>query len=255
MNKFIISGSLIAIIAYLTAAVSLYIQQRNYIYFQTPEIDSVNEQEISIINNNTLLKGWIINQNQPNAIIYFGGNSEQISDNIPDFKDILKNSTVYLINYRGYGKSEGTQSESNFYSDALKIYDTISPNHRSVSVIGRSLGSGIATYLAANKKINKLVLITPYDSINNMAKSAYPIFPIDLMLKDKFDSLSRADAIKSPTLIFMAETDNVVQHKHTENLIRKLPKNLLTVKYVKNSDHSSITDQQAYKQDLKSWFE
>jgi pimeloyl-ACP methyl ester carboxylesterase len=242
---------LIAITAYIGIGTKLYLEQREHIYFPTEKV-TIERGATFMTNGPVLLTGWTLNPGQDDAVIYFGGNSEPVNENIPSFNGI-KSHSIYLMNYRGYGDSEGVPTEENLYSDALKIYDTIEPNHKTVSVFGRSLGTGVATYLATKRKIDKLILTTPFDSLTNMAKSMYPIFPIDWMLKEKFDSLSRADKINVPTLVFISEVDEVVPHKHTENLLTKLPKNLTTVHHIKNTNHGTIVDDPHYNKILQDW--
>lgn len=254
MKKLLISTILVIIFAYIASGTYLYFNQRGYLYFPTPAVTNIDEQEISILSDGIELHGWVINPNKPNAIIYFGGNNEQISENITDFKNIFPDYTVYLINYRGYSGNLGEPSETGFFKDALKIYDTVAPKHNTISVIGRSIGTGTATYLASQRKINKLVLTTPFDSITNIAKDKYPIFPIDFILKDKFNSKQKASLITAKTLVFTAQTDNMVPHKYTNNLLKSLPKKLTTVVNIKNSNHTTIINKQDYLNYLKDWF-
>ncbi len=113
---------------------------------------------------------------------------------------MLSGYTVYLIPYRGYGNNAGTPAEQVLYSDAVQIYTTIKDQHDSVSLMGRSLGSGIATYVAANRQVDKLILVTPFDSIENVAKDIYWMFPVSLLIKDKFRSSERVKDITAPNL-------------------------------------------------------
>ena len=75
----------------------------------------------------------------------------------------------------------------------------------SISVIGRSLGSGVACYLAAHRKIQHMALVTPYDSMTSLAQTHYPIFPVRWLLKDRFESSKLANSIDSETLVLLAE--------------------------------------------------
>ena len=209
-------GVLISI--YLLLAALLYVFQRNFLYFPSPKIThgfetmhiSVDDQTLEII---------VLNTGERDAILYFGGNGESVVANAPDYTATFPNQTVYLVNYRGYGGSTGTPTEKTIYADAQLVYDRTSSQHEKMSVIGRSLGSGVATQLASTRKIHKMVLITPYDAIQNIAQDQYPMFPIKFLLKDKFDSVSRIRNIDSDTLIVIAEYDSVIPKKYSDRLI------------------------------------
>ena len=154
--------------------------------------------------------------------------------------------SVYLVNYRGYAGSSGSPSESALFSDAVHIYDRIVERHSSVDVVGRSLGSGVATYIASIRPVEKLVLITPYDSIRAVGQSQYPIFPVGLLLKDHFDSASRVSKVGADTLVVLAESDRVIPLESSERLIEKFPKDQVRVETIENTDHNDVTDTEGY---------
>ena len=209
--------TLIILGLYSFSSLWLFIKQRDMMYFPTPEAHVAQAEAIWLENQQHKLKIWQLNSGD-SAIIYFGGNAEGVENNIPLFSQIFSGRTVYLVNYRGYGGSSGKPTEQALFADALAVYDYVKQRHGNISIIGRSLGSGVASYVASRRDIEKLALITPYDSIKNVAQSHYPIFPVKWLLKDAFDSLSRATEISSPTLILMAEFDQVIPRKHSEKL-------------------------------------
>ena len=92
------------------------------------------------------------------------------------------------MDYRGYGFSTGVSTEATLYRDALKLYDSVKSKHTRISLGGRSLGTAVATYVAAYREVSKLALITPFDSIVNVAQGKYPVYPVHLLLHDTFDS-------------------------------------------------------------------
>ena len=92
--------------------------------------------------------------------------------------------------------------------------------HSQITVIGRSLGSGIATYLASQRPVSRLLLITPYDSIANVAAGRLPMFPVHWLLLDKYESWRYAPQITAPTRILAAEHDDVIPRLHTDALLR-----------------------------------
>jgi uncharacterized protein len=244
---------LVIVSVYLIACLLMYIKQRDLIYFPTPESHTSQAQAMWIDSHGQRLKLWQIHRQKP-AIIYFGGNAEAVEDNISNFDRALPDHCIYLLNYRGFGGSSGTPSEQALFEDALALYDAIKDKHSSISVIGRSLGSGVAVYLATQRKIDKVALVTPYDSIKNVAKSHYPVFPVSLLLKDHFDSVSRSGQLTQPVLILLADHDNTVPRKNSENLIAALKPELVETQIIADSDHGSISSHIEYFNSLTKFF-
>ena len=188
------------------------------LFYPVPAREGILQESISFKNRDIFLHGWIMNKGRTKAIVYFGGNAEDITNNIDLFKKLFNNYTIYLINYRGYGNSQGTPTEQGLFSDAIAIYDQIQALHPSISLMGRSLGSGVAVYLASKRDIEQLFLLTPYDSIAELAQTHYPYLPARYLARDRFDSITYAKNIKAPVLIIAAELDRVVPYKHAEKL-------------------------------------
>ncbi len=163
-----------------------------------------------------------------------------MAGNIADFRSFFPRHDVYLANYRGYGGSSGSPSEAGLYKDALAIFDEIRSRYTSISVIGRSLGSGVATYLATQRNIDRLILVTPFDSIENVARKALPILPVSLLLKDKFDSAGRVADIHAPVLIVIAENDEVISRQHSDVLAGAFPDSQVTVEVIPDTGHNTI---------------
>lgn len=232
--------------AYIIVTFIVYIFQRNLLYFPTAYSKALNADEIYFEVNNTKLQGWVINKGYDKALIYYGGNAEAIQDNSEYFSKLFKNTTVYMVNYRAYGKSEGEANQKVIYEDALKVFDEIKQNHKTISLMGRSLGSGVASYVASKKDIEKLILITPYDSILNVAKEAYSFLPVALLLKDRYESTRYVPSIKAKTLIIYASEDEVINPKRTQNLIDSFNKELLEVYLINGANHNDISIYQEY---------
>jgi esterase/lipase len=154
--------------------------------------------------------------------------------------------TVYLMDYRGYGLSTGVSSEVTIYKDALKLYDSIKVKHTRISIGGRSLGTAVATYVSAHREVSKLALITPFDSIVNVAQERYPLYPAHLLLHDKYDTVSRVKQIKAKTFIVIAQNDKVVSRERTEALIRAFDPEQLEMAVIENRGHSDISSDERY---------
>lgn len=252
MKSIVTILTLIAV-AYILIVALLYLLQRNLLFFPVAARGGISEETIMFKNDDVSLHGWVLNQGQKKALIYFGGNSEDITDNISLFRDLFKNYTVYLINYRGYGKSQGKPTQQGLFSDAVSIYDQILELHSSISLMGRSLGSGIAVYLAAKRKVEKLLLLTPYDSLAEVAQTHYPYFPTRYLVKDRFDSVTYAKNISVPILIISAELDQVVPVKHAEKLRDQLTRASISYHSISGAEHNDVTSFPRYRQVMKAF--
>jgi pimeloyl-ACP methyl ester carboxylesterase len=145
------------------------------------------------------------------------------------------------VNFRGYGKSAGRPSEKDLFSDALEIFDTIQAQNkdRPICLIGRSLGSGVACYVASSRKIKSLILITPFDSIRSVAQGQYAIIPIGPLLKHPFDSMTYSQKITVPTLFLLAQSDVLIPRKNSLTLFEHWPSTKSKF-IVPDSDHNNM---------------
>ncbi|MDE3011753.1 MAG: alpha/beta fold hydrolase [Pseudomonadota bacterium] len=133
------------------------------------------------------------------AAIYFGGNAEDVSMVLPLLAKALPQRALYLLNYRGYCGSSGSPSQDGFYADALALFDRVQSRQPDIMVIGRSLGTGVAVFLASQRPVSHLVLITPYASIEQLVTQRFPMYPVHWLLRDKFEAQRFAPLVRTPT--------------------------------------------------------
>jgi len=220
-------------------ALFLYLKQRSFIYFPFVALEHSFPVE-RFSSQGESIEVVVLNRDSKDAIVYFGGNAEAVAANAPSFREAFPEQAIYLVNYRGYGGSSGSPSEQGLYVDALQIYDVLTTRHEQISVIGRSIGSGVATFLAANRHVAKLVLVTPFDSMLNLAKDQFPLFPVSFFLKDRYESYSRVREIKSQTLVVLAGKDAIIGSKYSNRLISAFPPSEVTVKTFAEAGHNSL---------------
>ncbi len=203
----------IAAALYIAACAALYFFQRSLIYYPQPSI-SGPANRMNLRSGDVDLVISIRERPGPAAVIYFGGNAEDVSASLPELSQAFPDRALYLMNYRGYGGSAGSPSETALHNDALALFDMARANHQDIVVVGRSLGSGIAVRLAAQRPVSRLVLVTPYDSLQELAATQFPIFPVRWLLSDKYESHRHAPGIAAPTTIVLAEHDEVIPRQH-----------------------------------------
>jgi len=238
------------VVSYVLIALAIYSLQRRLMYFPQPVSNVYGEMNTSFVVDGIQRHGWVLNEGQAKALIYYGGNAESIEANIPLFTSVIPNHTIYLIPYRGYGNDSGTPTEKALYSDAMQIFQSVESKHDSISLMGRSLGSAIATYVAAHRQVDKLILVTPFDSIENVVKDIYWMFPVSWLLKDRYQSADRAKEITAKTYIFIAEEDRVITRVRTERLIAMFSDQLTEVVVVNGADHNTISQFPSYASGL-----
>lgn len=193
---------------YLLFCVMLYLSQRSYLYYPTGRDESV----LSIVLNrdNARIVVSVNNVDSDSAALYFGGNAEDVSRSVELLSRAFPQSKIYAMHYRGYGGSTGTPTEESLVGDGGALYEEIIRKHRHVTIIGRSLGSGIAMQVAAGRDIRRLVLVTPYYSIAELAADRFWLFPVTLILEDKYESWRYAGQVTAPTTIVLASDDDVI---------------------------------------------
>ena len=215
---------------YISLCIILFFTQESYIFFPPEENKSWYQQvkkfEYFISTNEAILHGWNFtnsNINHDTSIIYFGGNAEDVAYNLQD-AHMYSVKNLFFTNLPGYGKSTGKPSEKNFFASALQAYDEIVKINQlkpeNIIIMGRSLGSSVATYIASQRKSHGLILITPFDSLENIAAKIYRIFPVKLLLKHKFKTIDYIDDVSSPILIISAQNDEIVPVENLNNLLK-----------------------------------
>lgn len=223
-------------------------------YFPTPAASHVRAESLSVEGGDATIRVWRLHGERRDAILYFGGNAEDVALNVPEFTEWFSEFAVYLVNYRGYGGSSGAPAEMALYRDAEVVFDLVKDHHARVAVIGRSLGSGVATHLAAVRNVERLALVSPADSFTALAGEFYPLFPTSWLLKDRYDSLSRADRISVPVMILIAEHDQIIPPEHSLRLANAIDRTLMRIHIIADTGHNSIGASDDYGPALKMFF-
>lgn len=231
---------LVPLLAYLALCALMFFSQRSQIYFPVRESQAADATVLRLASGDANLKIWVVPRPGPRALIYFGGNAEDVAGNLPGFTAAFPGHSLYLVNYRGYGGSSGSPSESGLLADATAVYDQLRPRHAEISVIGRSLGSGVAVHLASVRDVHRLVLVTPFDSLVNVARAHFRYLPVGLLMRDRYDSASRAPAVRAPTLVLIAEYDEIIPRARSEALVSAFPGSQRTVGMLAGGTHNEL---------------
>ena len=210
------------IIAYIFVIIFVYFYQRNLLYHPSEnnyQNDTIqfNHQEIFIkVNDEIKLKSWIINKDLKNfkTLVFFHGNAGDLSNRIYKLNELDKlNINILLISWRGFSGNEGYPTEKNLYEDAeaaIKWLNKKKVSNSQIILYGESLGTGVAVEIASKNNFNSIILESPFTSIENSAKIYYPYLPVKLLLKDRYDSISKIKMVNSPILIMHGKKDDIV---------------------------------------------
>lgn len=236
------------VIAYIAIAIVLvvgyikYIESRG-IFFPvknielTPEFINLAFEDTYIdTKDNIKINGWFIPQgNAKYTVLFCHGNAGNIGhrlDKISLLHDIGLN--LFLIDYRGYGRSQGEPSESGIYLDAEAAYDYL-VNNRNIKpeyivLYGESLGCAVAVHLASRVKIAGLILEGSFSKGQDMARKVYPFLPT-FLFSNKFDSLTKIKEVTAPKLFIHSRNDEIVSFDLAKRLYNaaKEPKRFVEI--------------------------
>ena len=221
MNK--IYYTLIFVFAlYLVATLTLYLFQRNLLYYPSENNYSGDRLTIPVekvkikTQDNIELLAWYHKKNiiDYKTILFLHGNAGSLENRIHKinhFKDMKVN--FLLLAWRGFSGNNGSPTEQGIYEDARSAVKWLKSNgisEENIIIYGESLGTGVATEISQNKNFAGIILESPFTSMVDAGKTKYPFFPIGLLLKDKYESDKKIKNIKSPILVMHGEVDRLV---------------------------------------------
>lgn len=234
----IIAGLLL--LGYGAICLLLFLGQRSLIYHPQPR--SVSAVPLmQMVSGEVQLNVSHAPRASAQAVIYFGGNAEDVSASLPQLAAAFPQAAVYALHYRGYGGSQGQPSEAALFADGLALHAAVAQKHAQIIVIGRSLGSGVAVYVASRRAVQRVVLVTPYSSIADVAAAQFPWIPVRWLLKDPFDSVQHVANVKAPVRIVAAQRDEVIPAWSTQKLFEAIPAALRSQHVMTGAGHNDLS--------------
>ena len=155
------------------------------------------------------------------VVLYFHGNGDFLAGFFGRFRELIADGIgIVALSYRGYAGSSGQPSERGLLADAAAAYAFTAGRYRADKIVvwGFSLGTGVAVALAAEQPVGKLILEAPYSSIADVAASAFPIFPVSVLIKDPFHSDRRIAGVNVPLLVMHGVRDATIPINFGERL-------------------------------------
>jgi uncharacterized protein len=216
---------------YVLLAALLFLFQGSLVYrpvrqwITTPDQASMDYEDVYFqTSDGVKLNGWFVPAGTPKGtILIFHGNAGNIShrlDTIAIFHNLGYN--VMIIDYRGYGLSEGSPGEQGTYRDAEAAWKYLTRKRKldpgRIVIFGRSLGGAVAAWLAVEKHSAGLILESTITSVANRGAELYKFLPVRLLARINYDTLGRIDKLRCPLLVIHSPDDEVVPFHHGKQL-------------------------------------
>ena len=236
------------VLAYFIIILFVYFYQRNLLYHPSEnnylnDKITFNYEEIFIeTDKNINLKSWFIKKdlNRFKTILIFHGNAGNLFNRVYKLNELNKlDVNILLISWRGFSGNKGKPTEKNLYHDAeeaVKWLNNRGAISKNIILYGESLGTGVATELGTSNAFGGIILESPFTSIANAAKIYYPYLPVNIILKDRYDSIGKIKNITTPILIMHGKKDNIVPQKMGLELYEKANQPKFSY-FPENDDH------------------
>ncbi len=252
LGSIALNSFLILLFLYIFVIIFLFFYQRKLLYHPSEnnylDETSLNHNiEKKFIQSENKLVSWYFEKNSDyKTILFFHGNAGKLDNRVYKLNELSKLEINYLIiAYRGFSGNEGKPTESGLYEDAKSAKIWLNNNgvkDKDIILYGESLGTAVAVDLASKNKFAGIILESPFTSMTRLAQKYYPIFPVKIILKDKFDSINKIQKINSPLLVMHGEEDTIVPFSMGVEIFEK--SNTQKSKYfIKNDDHMMNFDQ------------
>ena len=239
------------VLVYGAAMAVMFLAQRSFLYFpdakrtspQSVGLVSVQERVLDTADGEKVIAWYGSAKPGQPTLLYFHGNGGSLEFRAERIRKYLAlGRGVYMMSYRGYSGSTGSPSETANLADAALAYDDLRRLGVAASdiiVYGESLGTGVAVAIAGEKPCAGLILDSPYTSIVERAGQLYPWLPVGLLLKDRYDSLSRIGKVSVPLLIVHGDQDDVIPVEMGRRLFAAAhqPKELAIIKGAGHNNH------------------
>ncbi|MGF1615544.1 MAG: alpha/beta hydrolase [Gammaproteobacteria bacterium] len=220
------AGMVLVIFAYQGQL--LYLPSREWV--ATPhDIDLPYEDVTLATDDGYRLHGWYLPADDKElTVLFFHGNAGNVSHRL----DTLRlfhglGLDTFIIDYRGYGRSEGSPSEAGTYLDAQAAWkylvDTRGIHPENIILFGRSLGAAVATWLAARRTPAALIVESGFTSVPDLAAKLYPFLPVRLLARYQYDSRQSITHIRSPVLVIHSVEDEIIPFTHGRALFEAAP--------------------------------
>ena len=238
----------------------------------TPDTHGLNYEDVTLTTSDGIhINGWFLPAPQPAitshvssvtghgspiTVLFFHGNAGNISHRLEKL-EILRDLGVdtFIIDYRGYGRSQGNPNEDGTYRDARAAYEYLTQARnrepRLLVVYGESLGSAVAAEVASKVEVGGLILEEAFTSVADVGQKMFPFLPVRWIVRNKYDTLSKMPHIHAPLLILHSRDDEFFDMRHAQRLLAAAnePKQLIELRGGHND--AFLVSAEAYRHGLQ----
>ncbi len=234
--KYLYLSLLSLLSVYLLVLIFIYFNQRNLLYHpgENNYLDDKAQfsyKEVLIeVDQDIKLKSWLIDKDleKYKTLVFFHGNAGNLFNRVHKLNELNKlDINILIISWRGFSGNSGKPTEKNLYQDAQKSIEWLNNKgikNEKIILYGESLGTGVAVELGQKNIFNSIILESPFTSMTKTAKIYYPYLPVNLLLKDKYDSINKIHKITKPILIMHGVKDDLVPYVMSVELFNKANK-------------------------------
>ncbi|MGD0652587.1 MAG: alpha/beta hydrolase [Verrucomicrobiia bacterium] len=252
MRKRLMTYPLVILAVFVLMALWLRWREPSMIYYPTRDIEQTPDrlgwkfEDVYLTTADAVkINGWFVPAPQspltthqsPLTVLFLHGNAGNISHRLEKLAFLRElGADVFIIDYRGYGHSEGAPNEQGTYRDAQAAYEYLTKTRgtdpRHIIVYGESLGSAVAVDLAAKHPVVGVVIEESLTSVADVGQKMFPFMPVRLLVRNKYDTLSKIGRINAPLLIFHSRDDEYFSWRHAERLFAaaREPKQLVELR-------------------------
>ncbi len=236
----IVAGSYLLLLGFI------YLTQSRLIYMPgmpgrqldaTPKSIGLDYADVSLdTSDGVRIHGWFVAGDLTRTLLYFHGNAGNISHRLHSIRQFHElGLSVFIIDYHGYGQSEGSPSEDGLYRDAEAAWQYLTEVRglpaEDIVVFGRSLGASVAAWLAAEQSPGALILDSAFTSVPDIAAQHYRIFPVRWLSRFSYETRNIIETVLCPVLIVHSRNDEIISFQHGRRLFEAAsqPKQFLEI--------------------------
>lgn len=210
----------------------IYLPSRGFI--GTPADVGLKYEDVTLTTaDGVRIHAWHIPGASATTVLFLHGNAGNISYRLEKIALLHQLGVgVFILDYRGYGRSEGRPNETGTYQDALAAWDYLAARQRPVVLYGESLGCGVAVELATRKPVRGVILEAPFTSIADVGQRLFPYLPVRWLVRNRYENLRKMPLVTAPILILHSRDDEIFSFDHAERLYAaaRAPKKLVALR-------------------------
>ncbi len=251
---------LLVLVVYLMQARMLYLPDiAGRALIMTPRDAGMDYEDVFVeTSDGVTLHGWFVTGLSGRVVLFFHGNAGNIShrlDSIRQFLDL--GLSVFIIDYRGYGQSEGRPSEQGLYRDAEAAWAYLAGTRgvpaSQIVIFGRSLGASVASWLAARREPAALIVESSFTSVPEIAADLYPWLPVRWLSRLSHATRDYVRDVHCPVLVVHSRDDEIIPFHHGEAIFEAANEERTLLAISGGHNDAFLTDERTYLEGMRAF--